>query len=160
MARDRVCFWLNLHPTFAWQFLQLMVDLFLDWRITVSWLKDNEVKEATDWMSNTKPQLVCCDPEKWEMIVQVSYCKQVAVTHLSCLGRVNKHCLFQSSVEWMSHIIRTWSKKVFPRDTRWEYQLIVWMNPPTRAVTSWMLLECYNRIHVSINTLESEGLPI
>lgn len=65
-------FGLTCIPHLHGSFFNSWFDLFLDSGITVSWLKDNEVKEATDWMSNTKPQLMYCDPEKWEMIVQVS----------------------------------------------------------------------------------------
>lgn len=65
--KTSVCFWLYPHSSpstkFAWQFLQLVFDLFLGSRTAFSWLTDNELQEATDWMSNTKPQLVHCDLE-------------------------------------------------------------------------------------------------
>lgn len=82
-----ICFQLSLSLKFAWQFLQLMFDLFCDTRKTVSWLKDNERKEGTDWIQHTKPRLVH-QARACAGVLTVNRCQRPTWV---CLGKVNKY---------------------------------------------------------------------
>lgn len=84
-------FGLTSATKFAWQFLQLAFDLFLDSKTTLSWLRDKEPKEATDLDVKRRATMGTPQSGYEEWLCRCPYSKQALMTHLSCLSRINKH---------------------------------------------------------------------
>lgn len=56
----------------------------------MSWLRDNELKEATDWMSSLKLRSVRCYLDVSDDCAGVHTVSRCQIADLTCLSKVNK----------------------------------------------------------------------